>query len=118
MTDYKHKEIVLDNKVTLKINNISEVDSWNTVAILENVVLNSKTVLEVFYTYEESLENILFQILLWKQDDTYFWSNVNFLNQNNKRGVVMIDFSVLKKVGEIKYSDVEYTEIRLKRINK
>lgn len=117
LLDYKNKEIILDNKVNLKINNNQINYNWNTIKILQDVLLSPKTILEIFYRYEESLNDIIFQILLWKNKDTYFWKNIDFTSKDSKKGVYMIDFSLLKKVGKIKYEDVEYIEIRAKRIN-
>ena len=118
LLDYKHKEIIVKNKVNLKINDNQINYSWNTIITLEDVILKSKTILEIFYNYEKSLDDMIFQILLWDNKDTYFWNIINFQNQKIKKGVCMVDFSLLNIVGEMKYKNVKYVEIRAKRIRK
>ncbi len=113
---YKQIKYVQDNKVMLSMDNMSNENGWHTIAILEGVELNSKTLLEISCIYEKSLEEMVIQILLWsKNSNIYLWSNIIFRNQKNK-GIAMIDFNKLKKVGEMEYDDVEYIEVRFKRV--
>jgi acetyltransferase-like isoleucine patch superfamily enzyme len=114
ISKYKHIEIAENNKVNLFLGKESYSGSWHTVAIIKNVILDAKTILEINYYYLSGSKSRQFQILLWgKKFKTYFWKPLNFKIKESKQ-ILFVDFSKLLKVGIIDYQDIQYIEIRAK----
>jgi len=111
--------LVVNNEISLSLDNISNSKTWNTICLLKNIELSSETILKIKYNYIKSLENIYFQILFWSNSSNkYMWNNIYFKNEINNKGIVDIDFSELKKVGDIGFKDIKNIEIRAKRKTK
>ena len=110
---FKPIAIVKDNKVTLQIKASDISNSWGTLVVLREVELKNTTVLKIHYTSDCDLDDYYFQIMFWGMKlGEHYWQAVEFAQSSR---LITIDFSKLKKIGNITFDTVQNIEVRARK---